>query len=448
MPVHPYLFVVLECDRPLSGGARYALAGVDEVIVGRGDERSVTRQIAGGMTRLMVRVPGRSMSSTHARFLRAEPGWVLEDARSTNGSFVNGVRVERALLAEGDVVELGHTIFLLRPTLPTPLGTAASFDSEAAGDVAPGMATLLPALFVELAAVARLAGSELPVLLLGDTGTGKEVLARTIHDLSKRAGPFVAVNCGALPPNLVESQLFGHTKGSFSGAARDEPGLVRSADRGTLLLDEVGDLPTAAQPALLRVLQESEVLPVGGVRTVPVDVRVIAATHHPLERLVEEGRFRRDLFARIHGYVFRLPRLSARREDLGVVLAEILRRLPDPPMRFAPESGVAMLAHEWPYNIRELVQRLKRAQILAEGGPVKPVHLALEPVGPSGSQARPSAEPPPLSAEDVLLRSTILQKLEEHGGNIAQVAREMGKARMQVHRWLQRFGIDPQAFRK
>src|SRR5258708_4534081 len=113
MPVHPYLFVVLECDRPLSGGARYALTGVDEVIVGRGTERSATRQIAGGLTRLMVRIPGRSMSSTHARLLPADDGWVLEDTRSTNGSFVNGVRVERTTLSEGDIIELGHTIFLL-----------------------------------------------------------------------------------------------------------------------------------------------------------------------------------------------------------------------------------------------------------------------------------------------------------------------------------------------
>src|SRR5258708_21315820 len=155
MPVHPYLFVVLECDRPVAGGARYALAGVDEVIVGRGSERSATRQIAGGITRLMVRLPARSMSSTHARFLRGDDGWVLEDARSTNGSFVNGVRVERAPLAEGDVIELGHTLFLLRLALPTPLGTAASFHSATTAHTAAGMATLVPTLFVELATLSR-----------------------------------------------------------------------------------------------------------------------------------------------------------------------------------------------------------------------------------------------------------------------------------------------------
>jgi transcriptional regulator with GAF, ATPase, and Fis domain len=448
MPVHPYLFIALECDRPHAGGARYALGGVDEVIVGRGSERTATRQIAGGMTRLMVRVPGRSMSSTHARLLRADEGWVLEDARSTNGSFVNGVRIERAPLVEGDVIELGHTIFLLRSALPTPFGTPASFDSGEASTGPSGLATLVPALFVELATLARLAGSELPMLLLGDTGTGKEVLARAVHDLSKRTGPFVAVNCGALPANLVESQLFGHTKGSFSGAAKDEPGLVRSADRGTLLLDEIGDLPAAAQPALLRVLQEKEVMPVGGVRTVRVDVRVIAATHHPLERLVEEGRFRRDLFARLHGYVFQLPPLRTRREDMGVILAAVLRDSTDASTRLLSESGVAMMLHDWPYNIRELVQRLKRAQVLADGAPISPVHLALDADAPPAGSGRPPSAPPPLSAEDARLRGLILQKLEEHGGNIAQVAREMGKARMQVHRWLQRFGIDPGAFRR
>src|SRR5215471_3743908 len=142
MRVHPYLFIVLECDRPASGGARYALAGVDEVVLGRGTERGVTRQAGGGVTRLLVRIPGRSISSTHARLLREGDGWVLEDARSTNGSFVNGVRIERVLLREGDVIELGHTILLLRGALPTPMGTVPTFDSSELTSAASGMVTL------------------------------------------------------------------------------------------------------------------------------------------------------------------------------------------------------------------------------------------------------------------------------------------------------------------
>lgn len=447
MRVHPYLFVVLECDRPTSGGARFAVAGIDEVVIGRGPERGAARQIGGGVTRLLVRIPGRSISSTHARLLREGEGWVLEDARSTNGSFVNGERVERVALREGDVIELGHTILALRAALPTPIGTVPTFDSSEVAPLAAGMMTLHPHLFAEYATLAKLATSELPMLLLGETGTGKEVLARSVHALSGRSGPFVAVNCGALPPNLVESQLFGHVKGSFSGALRDEPGLVRSAEKGTLLLDEIGDLPAPAQPALLRVLQEREVIPVGSVRPTKVDVRVVAATHQPLERFVEEGRFRRDLFARLDGFRFRLPTLQSRREDLGVIIGDILRGSSEPELRLTAEAGVALATHDWPFNIRELVQRLRRAQVLAQGAPITPSHFALQHDAESSS-SRPAASAAPLSPEDVRLRREILVKLEAHGGNIAEVAREMGKARMQVHRWLKRFAIDPGVFRK
>jgi transcriptional regulator with AAA-type ATPase domain len=448
MRVHPYLFIVLECDRPTAGGARFALAGVDEVILGRGAERGATRQVAGGVTRLLLRIPGRSISSTHARLLREGEGWVLEDARSTNGSFVNGARVERALLREGDVIELGHTILMLRGALPTPLGTVPTFDSSEVPSAAAGMLTLHPNLFAEFATLARLARSELSMLLLGDTGTGKEVLSRAVHTLSGRSGPFVAVNCGALPANLIESQLFGHVKGSFSGALRDEPGLVRSAERGTLMLDEIGDLPATAQPALLRVLQEQEVIAVGSVRPAKVDVRVIAATHQPLERFVEEGKFRRDLFARLDGFRFKLPTLQNRREDLGVIIAEILRSSSGGELRLTAEAGVAIAMYDWPFNIRELVQRLKRAQVLAQGMPVTPAHFALQQEPSRPTPGRSPASAPPLSQEDARLRSEIVAKLEQHGGNIAEVAREMGKARMQVHRWLKRFGIDPDTFRK
>ncbi len=446
MTVNPYLFVVLECDRLGAGGARYALSGVDEIIVGRGAERGATRQTNGGITRLMVRIPGRSMSSTHARISLADGTWVLEDARSTNGSFVNGMRITRTVLQDADVIELGHTIFLLRGALPTPQATVPLLDSADSSPTHSAMTTLLPSLFAEYATLTGLARSELPILLLGDTGTGKEVLARAVHELSGRAGPFIAVNCGALPPNLVESQMFGHTKGSFSGAGRDEPGIVRSADHGTLLLDEVGDLPLSAQPALLRTLQEREVVPVGGVRPTRVDVRVIAATHQPLERLMQEDRFRRDLFARLDGHRFRLPSLRDRREDLGLIVADILRSSPDSTLRLTAQAGVAMTMYEWPFNIRELVQRMKRAQLLAQDAPVSPTHLALS-LDPSDCASRRPPATTALSAEDALRRE-VLQRLKEHGGNISDVARAMGKARTQIHRWLKRFGIDAGAFRR
>jgi DNA-binding NtrC family response regulator len=391
------------------------------------------------------------MSTTHARFLNTAEGWVLEDARSTNGSFVNGEPVERAHLQEGDIVELGHTIFSLRVALPTPAGTSPLVDSAVTPTRDPGFATLVPALFEEFERLARFSESQLPMLLLGETGTGKEVVARALHRLSKRQGPFVAVNCGALPANLVEGQLFGHKKGAFSGAHRDEPGLIRSADGGTLLLDEIGDLPMAAQPALLRVLQENEVIPVGGVQPIGVDVRVLAATHRPLEKLADDDRFRKDLFARLDGYRCRLPNLRDRREDLGIIAAEFLRaQEPRSGLRLTPAAGLALAMHDWPFNVRELVQRLKRAQVLAQGAMITEAHLSLveSASGEGASSSSRAGSATPLTAGDQNLKRELLVKLEEHGGNVAEVARSMGKARMQIHRWVKRFGIEIASFRR
>ncbi len=205
----------------------------------------------------------------------------------------------------------------------------------------------------------RLAASSLSLLLLGETGTGKEVIARAVHARSGRPGPFIAVNCGALPKELVESSLFGHVRGSFSGAVRDEVGFVRAANAGTLFLDEVGDLPLAAQSALLRVLQESEVNPIGSNQPVRVDVRILAATNRPLDRMIEESVFRGDLYARLAGFIAKLPPLRERKADLGQLAAAWIAdgRLPE--VRFRREAIERLLEHEWPFNVRELLQALQ-----------------------------------------------------------------------------------------
>jgi transcriptional regulator of acetoin/glycerol metabolism len=451
MPLHPYLFVVLECDRPTAGGARYVLSGIDQVVVSRGEERSATRAVSGGMSRLTLRVPGRSMSSTHARLSATPEGWVLEDARSTNGSFVNGRRIERQLLQDGDILELGHTVFMLRKAVATPPGTAPIFDSQHGTLPAAGLATLLPVLATEYAALARFAPSDLSILLLGDTGTGKEVVARAIHELSGRSGPFVAVNCGALPASLVESQLFGHQRGAFSGANRDEPGFFRSAHKGTLLLDEIGDFPEAAQAALLRVLQQREVVPVGSTRPIAVETRVIAATHRPLDSLVHEGRFRADLLGRLDGHRFHLPTLNARPEDLGILVAAILKELAaGRALRLTADAGVALVSQSWSFNVRQLVQQLKRAIVLSEDGLVKASHIerGRNSTSPASQGAGRAHAPKSLSPDAAKLKEELIAKLSQAGGNIAEVARQMGKARMQIQRWVKRFGIELVDFRK
>ena len=434
----PYLFLVLESRRPLAPPARLSLAGIDEVTFGRGAGRAIEQE----GRRAAVRVDDAWMSSVHARITRVLRRWVIEDAGSKNGTFVNGAAVSRAELEDGDLVELGQTFFMVREALPCAPGDPELIDAAALAPPAPGMLTLIPALDREYRRLAAIARAAVPVLLHGETGTGKEVTARAVHALSGRAGEFVAVNCGALPANLVEGALFGHRKGAFSGATEDRPGLVRAADRGTLLLDEIGDLPLGAQAALLRVLQEREVLPVGGTRPVPVDLRVIAATHRSLDRMVESGEFRADLHARLAGYRLDLWPLRARREDTGLLVGALLARLGCAELRLHPRAARALLRHGFPGNVRELERALEAAAALAEGGQVQAEHL---PEAVQRSLGTPGAQ---REAEEEARREELVALLQEHGGNVTAVARAMGKARMQVQRWLKRYALDPARFRR
>jgi len=450
VPVRSYLFVVLHCDRPLAGSSRHDLSELDAVFVGRGVERTAERRPDGDHRRLDLRFPGSTMSTAHARLERSEAGWTVADEGSKNGSFVNGERVARAALRDGDLLEIGPTLLVYRAALPPPpdesLAGGPDLDSAALAELTPGLATLHPRLSEQLAALERIARLPIPVLLLGESGTGKEVLARAVHTLSGRPGTFVGVNCGGIAATLLESQLFGHVKGSFTGAARDEPGLIRAADRGTLFLDEIGDLPLTAQAALLRVLQEREVVPVGGSRPVKVDLRVVAATHRPLDKMSAEGAFRADLLARLAGYRHVLAPLRARREDLGLIIGDLLRRTEIPgaaKLRLETAAGRRIFAYDWPLNIRELQQCLSVAAALSPRGVIEAEHLPMA----SGTAPRPAVVEQDLDDPDTL-RRTLVALLEQHRGNISYVARDLGKARMQIHRWMQRFDLDPAAFRR
>jgi DNA-binding NtrC family response regulator len=376
-------------------------------------------------------------------------GWIVVDQGSRNGTFVNGERVVRAALCDGDVIEIGATLLIYRAGLPSASAVhgmdSPDLDSAALAGLTPGLATLLPQVTKQLSALERIARMPIPVLLLGSSGTGKEVLARCVHTLSDRPGVFVGVNCGGIAATLLESQLFGHVKGAFTGALRDETGLIRAADRGTLFLDEIGDLPLAAQAALLRVLQEREVVPVGGTRPLKVNLRVVAATHRPLDRMAAEGTFRADLLARLAGYRHLLTPLRARREDLGLIIGDLLRRSDIPgatDLRLTTAAGRRLFAHDWPLNIRELEQCLAVSAALAPGGLIEADRLSIAPVA---AARLPLVEP---NLDDPAeLRKTLVELLEQYRGNISHVARDLGKARMQIHRWLQRFDLDPSTFR-
>ena len=444
----PQLYLVLECDWPSARGARYGLTHIDEVVVGRGNTRTARRESQGGVQRLHLQIPGRFMSSLHARFLHLASDWVLEDAGSTNGSFVNGERITRRQLQPGDIIELGHNLFTLSPSEPTPVGIALDLDGEHL-ESPPGLRTLVPSLAEQFAALRRIASTALAVVLLGETGTGKELLAQALHDLSRRSGPLVALNCGALTASLAESQLFGHTKGAFSGAVREEPGYLRSADGGTLLLDEIGDLPEALQPILLRVLQDMRVVPVGSAQVRQIDVRFIAATHQDLPNLVSAGRFRRDLLARLNGFTLRLPPLRERMQDLGLLIADILSRHGDvTALNLAPDAGRALLAYDWPANVRELEQCLLRSRALGNESTIQLADLPpelREDDDDDDDNARDASRS--LTEAEIELCIALRERLREHKGNISEVARSFGKERVQIRRWMKRFGLEAGQFR-
>jgi transcriptional regulator of acetoin/glycerol metabolism len=288
--------------------------------------------------------------------------------------------------------------------------------------------------------VARLVNSPISLLITGETGSGKEVFAKAVHASSeRRKRPFVAVNCAAIPEALIESELFGYLPGSFSGAsAKGKRGLVQEADGGTLFLDEIGDMPLALQARLLRVLSEREVLPVGATRAVPVNIRVIAATHAPLEALVREGRFRDDLYYRLNGAQIELPPLRAR-SDLAAMIGRLLGgRI------LQPEARARLLAHPWPGNLRELRNVLDFAMSVCPEGPIGLDDLPeLRSAAPVSARPAPGAaahgpDRTPEHADEALHRA-----LRAAQWNVSEVARKMGLARMTLYRRMKRAGIVP-----
>ena len=434
-----------DADRPRSGSSLHPLEGLDEVVFLRGDH-AVKR---GGESLVLTMDDGR-MSREHGRLIRTAAGWLLDDPTSKNGSVVDGTLTRHARLGDGSVIELGRSFFVFRhrPCEVAPSHLATDISSAQLPAWPAGFATFSPDLAQEFASLVHLAASRISIMLQGETGTGKEVVARAIHDLSQREAAFVAINCGALPQSLLEAELFGHRRGAFSGAAVERRGLVRAADGGTLFLDEIGELPVTSQVALLRVLQEREVLPIGDDRPIRVDLRVIAAT---LRSLDDDTRFRADLYARLAGHVVTLPPLRERREDLGIIIAALLDRCAGGrDIRFAPSALRALLHHDWPHNIRELEQALSRAVALATDGLVGRAHLPKKLGAPRAhvALAPETKRTPDLDDDDRALRARLEQLFAEHEGNVVGVARVLGKDRAQIYKWVRRLGIELARFRR
>jgi len=442
----PLLFLCAEGHHPFAPAARFSLQKFGEVNLGRGSTRSYEESRQAGQSRtLEVKVDDGSMSSNHARIFKLMNGFVIEDRGSKNGTRVNGEKITRQSLTNGDVIEVGRTFFIYRDSLVISPDDPPIFETTAESCIAPGLATLLPALHRTYSQLATIARAALPILITGETGAGKEVLSRAVHHLSGRSGPFVAFNCGALPETLVEAELFGHRKGAFSDAKEDRPGLVRAAHGGTLFLDEMGELKPPAQAALLRVLEESEVRPIGATMAIKVDVQFVSATNRSLEKMVAAGSFRADLYHRLAGHIVPLVPLRERREDLGLIVGVLLKRHAGKnaaDIRINSSAWRKLLAHGFPGNARELDKALHAAVALAQGGEIGAEHL------PNWVREEASEAPESERGDNDPLRDDLVRHFREQKGNVSAVARVMGKARVQVQRWMKRFKIDPQDYSK
>ncbi|MBK6691392.1 MAG: sigma 54-interacting transcriptional regulator [Myxococcales bacterium] len=421
-------------------------------------------------------IPDQAASRQHARISQTAEGWTLTDLSSRNGTMIAGAFVTERALSHLDEIRVGDAIFKFVDTGAERF-TGYRIDGTVFGERRAKLLTELVggAQIDGLAAdIERIAPTELSCMILGETGTGKEVVARGLHRASGRRGGFQAINCAAIPQNLLESELFGYRRGAFSGADRDKPGLIKLADGGTLFLDEIGDMPLDAQAKLLRVLQSREVFPLGGTTAERVDIRVVCATHRDLYAFVQSERFRGDLFARLNDHAVTLPPLRSRKEDIYLLAKSFAGRYGHPGLAVSFSAMVAMLHYAWPFNVRELESCIKRGIALGGGVVLDVTHLpeaitaqmkaygdrkrpsgsagSIPPAGPDASQpppsvahpgadqagARPSAPP-----TEVELRNL----LERHQGNVAAVGRELGKERMQIHRWLKRFGITLDKYR-
>jgi DNA-binding NtrC family response regulator len=378
--------------------------------------------------------------SRHHLVIRATPrGLELRDLGSTNGTVLGGYRVMSALLEPGALVGCGRSVLRVDPTgeeVRESLSAREEF-GRAIG-VSPAMRRVF-------AQMERFAPAEGTVLLEGETGTGKELLAHAIHEASGRAsGPFVVVDCGAIPVTLIESELFGHVRGAFTGAADARRGAFEAAHGGTVFLDEVGELPLAVQPVLLRVLENRTVKRVGDDRRIPVDVRVVAATHRDLRQEVNRSRFRADLYYRLAVLRLRVPALRERREDIPVLVRHFCAAMagagegePTPPA-LPDELVTALAAQSWPGNVRELRSAVQRAILLGDAAvwqdPLSPGPDSIVDLGQTYGEAKERAT--------ALWEAAYVRRLiEMFDGNLTRAARAVGMSRNYLRQLAERHGL-------
>jgi len=387
-----------------------------------------------------------SVSRYHLRIAAGALGFVVSDLDSTNGTYSGPLRLREATISQPIELRLGDSVIRL-----LPLDDEAELPLHASEHYG-GMVGRSPQMRALCAQLVSVAGTDSTVLIEGETGTGKELLAEEIHNTSRRKdGPFIVVDCGAIPEHLMESELFGHVRGSFTGASSDRTGAFELAHGGTLFLDEIGELSSASQPKLLRALESRQVKPVGAGRYRPADVRIIAATNRDLRLAVNEGTFRPDLFYRLSVVRLHLPPLRDRPEDIELMAQNFMldfweRVAPGtPPPPLSRETVQRLVAHRWPGNIRELRNFIERVAVIAK----------------SGSSMRPELDPPPIADaapstgglvdlpyKDAKMRwidqfevSYVSELLQRNKGNVAAAARQAGVDRTYLFRLIRKYGI-------
>ena len=384
-----------------------------------------------------------TMSRHHFLVRPGTNGVVIADLGSANGTFVNRREIAgTARLEPGDVVRAGETLFLVLEQPP-------ALD---AGRPDSGFNTCNAAMESILKQLDSVAAAEISILLLGETGTGKDVLAQHFHKISGRGGRFVPVNCSAIPAPLLEASLFGHVKGAFTGADRASEGMFRAADKGTLFLDEIGEMDLELQAKLLRALETQAVIPVGAVREIHVDVRIIAATSRKRSEL-ESGRLREDLLARLEDLVLQLPPLRERREDVLMLAGREMNLEPGLPFGTA-DVAEAFLVYPWPRNVRELIRSVRSVLLLNHDAPPlrwEDLKEGIRYLGglttplPGGLAAGSAVDSSSLRTHYTEFsgpsRESLIALMEEHEGNVSQIARSLGKDRKQIYRWLDRYGL-------
>ena len=381
------------------------------------------------------------VSRVHCRISKVDEGWEIVDLKSRNGTAVDGalVKDEPFKLKEGAILCLGSYVAVFRQVTEAALEAIARDLKEPFGPVA----SASPELAKVIAKLAKLARAPGEILLTGETGVGKEVYARAIHEASKRAGRFLAINCAAIPRELIESELFGFARGAHSEAKVDKRGLLEEAEGGTLLLDEIGDMPQELQAKLLRFLQEREITPLGSTRPRKIDVRVLAATSRSAApSSPESAGLRPDLAARLGAEPIRLPPLRQRIEDVGALSRALLGAKWKP---FENMAFQALCLYHWPGNVRELAKVLETASALAVDEDIittehLPVAIAQ---GPERLRYTPHAH----SNRPVPSASELEELLRRFSGNIARVAREVDRKPPLIYRWCRRYKLDPDAFR-